>query len=383
MNNSEITLLTLIDLSRCFDVVDHVKLLEKLQLYQISTGWFSSYLEGHVQRVKIGESLSDPLPITIGTFQGTCLGPLLYNITSNDISCHIPTEMDGFRITSVRYADDTQIAVAGPRNRLPEMSRCLETVLDTLATWFLQHGMKVNASKTELIVCGDRKQLSRLEIEPVISFMGECLHPSSQVKNLGVIMDQNLSWNQHVKLVSQRCFGTLVGLSHAKHMLPKDGMPRLIDALVTSHVRYCIQVYGNCNAEMLNSIQKVFNFAARILSNRRKYDHISDVISDLEWLNSRQFIAYFDLCMLYKIISANCPLFLASRFRFNHQALTRVTRQSNHLSLERPKNNHGKRTFAYRSGHLFNTNRDILGDMNVTVQTFKRRARAVASTLEQ
>ena len=56
-----------------------------------------------MQRVKVGESLSEPLPITIGTFQGTCLGPLLYNITSNDISCHIPTELDGFKITTVSF----------------------------------------------------------------------------------------------------------------------------------------------------------------------------------------------------------------------------------------------------------------------------------------
>ena len=103
MNDSEITLLTLIDLSRCFDVVDHETLLNKLKLYQISTGWFRSYLSGHVQRVKIGEKLSDPLPITIGTFQGTCLGTLLYSIASNDISCHIPSEMDDFEIATVRY----------------------------------------------------------------------------------------------------------------------------------------------------------------------------------------------------------------------------------------------------------------------------------------
>ena len=136
-----------------------------------------------MQRVKIGESLSDPLPITIGTFQGTWLGPLLYNIASNDISCHILAEMDGFKITTVRYADDTQLAVTGPRIRLADMSRCLENVLDRLVTWFLQHGMKVNASKTEMIVCGDRKQLSQIEVMPIISFMDRPLKPSSHVKN--------------------------------------------------------------------------------------------------------------------------------------------------------------------------------------------------------
>ena len=90
MDRAEITLLTMIDLSRCFDVVDHDTLITKLELMQISSGWFKSYLSGHVQRVKIGNNVSDLMPIKIGTFQGTVLGPLLYNIASSDLPCHIP-----------------------------------------------------------------------------------------------------------------------------------------------------------------------------------------------------------------------------------------------------------------------------------------------------
>ena len=117
MDRSHITLLTLLDLSRCFDVIDHDTLLEKLQLMGISTGWFKSYLEGHVQQVKVGDVYSKPLPIKTGTFQGTCLGPLLFNIASNDLACHIPDQINGFQVTVVRYADDTQIAVTGPREK--------------------------------------------------------------------------------------------------------------------------------------------------------------------------------------------------------------------------------------------------------------------------
>ena len=85
MDQSEITLLTLTDMSRCFDVVDHSTLLMKLRLLNIVTGWLESYLEGHAQRVRVSETLSSPRVITIGTFQGSCLGPLLFNIASNDL----------------------------------------------------------------------------------------------------------------------------------------------------------------------------------------------------------------------------------------------------------------------------------------------------------
>ena len=262
------------------------------------------------------------------------------------------------------------------------MSRCLEGVLDTLATWFLQHNMKINATKTELIVCGDRRQLSLIETAPNVSFMGERLEYASHVKNLGVIMDQNLSWNLHLKHLSQRCFGILIGLAHAKHVLPHDVMPRLIDALVISHVRYCIQVYGNCNAEMSGVIQKIFNFAARIISNRRKYDHISDVLDNLNWLNARQFVAYFDLCMLHKIITSSCPSCLSSRYQFNYQVRNRSTRQSMQLYLERQKNNHGKRTFIYRSSQLYNTYHEQIGGLDeISALSFKKLARTLVKSI--
>ena len=71
-----------------------------------------------------------------------------------------------------------------------------------------------------------------------------------------------------------------------------------------SHVRYCVQVYGSAGCVTLEKIQRVFNFASKIISNRRKYDHISDVMIELEWLSSRQFVDYFDLCMIQKLIAS-------------------------------------------------------------------------------
>ena len=382
MDRSEVSLLTLIDLSRCFDVISHDMLLTKLELLRISTGWFRNYLSEHEQRVRIGNTLSESLPIQIGTFQGTCLGPLLYSIASNDLSCYIPREINGFRIMTVRYADDTQLAISGPRNRLAEMEQCLEQVLDSMCTWFMQNNMKINASKTEMIMCGDRRQLARIDRPVYVTFLGKRLECTDEVKNLGVVMDKHLTWDSHVKRLTDRCFGTLIGLANAKHVLPREVLPMLIDSLVMSHVRYCVQVYGSAGSTTIAKLQKVFNFSARILFNRRKYDHISDALAELDWLNARQFVEYSDLCMLHKVISSGCPEVLASRFRFNHEVVSRVTRQSNHLALDKPRTNHGKRTFTYRSSQLYNGAREHT-DFDVrefTVRAFKRVAREVVKT---
>ena len=378
MDDSEISLLALIDLSRCFDVIDHETLLNKLELLQIAPGWFRSYLEGHTQRVRVGDSLSEPLPIEIGTFQGTILGSLLFNLLTNDISSYIPSVINGFRVSFVRYADDTQIALTGPKKRIDEMKNSFEGLLDTLATWFMQHGMKVNAQKTEIMLCGDRRQLSMISELPEVYFMGERLEYSETVRNLGVIMDPELSWKQHVKQITNRCIGILVGLYHVRSALPSHLLPKIIDSLVMSHVRYGIQVYGSACSSVLLEIKKVINFAARILSGRRKYDHISDVLQQLNWLDVLQLVDYFDLTLMHKILAANQPISLRSQLSYNHENITRSTRQSSHLYIARAKNNHGKRGFIYRASKLYNSmamNDELSG---MTTHTFKHRARVMA-----
>jgi len=114
MNQQEVTLLCLLDLSKAFDVIDHQKLLSKLQAHGIDPSWFATYLSGHTQSVcavdgRGNRLLSTPLPNPIGVFQGSSLGPLLFQIFANDLSlfagmAHV-----------VQYADDTQLTFSGKK----------------------------------------------------------------------------------------------------------------------------------------------------------------------------------------------------------------------------------------------------------------------------
>ena len=111
-DRGEISLLCLIDLSKCFDVIDHSILLTKLQQHGIDTSWFASYLFGHTQSVSFTDNtgkkrLSKSLPNNIGVFQGSSLGPLLYCLFSNDLSLFAAGS------DVIQYADDTRCLSAG------------------------------------------------------------------------------------------------------------------------------------------------------------------------------------------------------------------------------------------------------------------------------
>ena len=136
------------------------------------------------------------------------------------------------------------------------------------------------------------------------------------------------------------------------HVLPIVVLPQIIDCMVLSHARHCIQVYGSASPMSRKNIQKILNFAARIISGCRKYDHISSALNQLGWLNAEGLVLYSDLRMLDKIIAIETPSSLASLIHFKHEFLCRDTRESNHVGLPPPRNNHGKRTFLYRAANF-------------------------------
>ena len=280
-------------------------------MYGIETKWFQSYLEGHTQQVQVTKTdgstaISKAKRNQIGVFQGGSLSCILYMIYANDLSLHVPDSM-----STVQFADDTQILITGKKRDLQTMIMQMENTLKTLFRWFCSHGMKVNTQKTQMLVIGTPAMLRNLQ--PVqLNFCGTTVHDSRVVKNLSVTMDRHLNYQSHIDKLVQKCNGVLIALSHTKHTMPKTLLKHIVEALAVSIVRYCISIYGTCTDTQLHRVQKVLNFCARVVTGRRKYDHISDVFNDLRWLSAHQLSHYHQLCSLHRTLTTGKPEQLAA-----------------------------------------------------------------------
>jgi len=350
MDRSEISLLVLIDLSKCFDVVDHSMLLNKLRLYNIDTTWFQNYLQGHTQQVRFRDSngkehVSASLPNSMGVYQGTCLGPLLFSIFSNDLSLYSRDAQ------IYQYADDTQVLVSGKKKDVQSIVARMESALSSLSEWFASHSMKVNSSKTQLIVFGTKTMLRNFP-EVRINFSTSVLSESRTVKNLGLVMDRNLTFDSHVDQLVGKCTGMLVALSHAKHSLPSDIISSLVTSLVTSHIRYCISIYTTYGQAQKDRVQKLLNFCARVVCGRRKFDHISADFKRLEWLDAVQLTSYHRLCLIKRVLTTGHPTGILQHFTTaDHHHDTRARDQ---LQRPRARFNSGARRLCFSGADAYN-----------------------------
>ena len=109
---NEFTLGVFLDLSKAFDTLDHQILLTKLSKCGIrgtTLDWFTSYLSERMIRTKCSVTntgkteYSDYEFVTYGTPQGSCLGPLIYLIFTNDMAKHLEN------CNSIMFADDTTL----------------------------------------------------------------------------------------------------------------------------------------------------------------------------------------------------------------------------------------------------------------------------------
>ncbi len=151
----------------------------------------TNYFANRHQRVKMGDTLSEWLAITKGAPQGSIMGPFVYNIFTNDLLLQLEKHMHG---SVFNYADDNTVlacddTITGVNSKLEELSR-------VLIEWFTQNFMQANASKFQYIMFGSSRVAncnSELKLEASVT-----LTVSSCVRLLGVDVDQNLLFSEHV-----------------------------------------------------------------------------------------------------------------------------------------------------------------------------------------
>ena len=107
------------------------------------------------------------------------------------------------------------------------------------------------------------------------TFIGEqCIRFSTEVKNVGVVLDENLTMTSHVNKIVSHCYKLLKDIGKIRKVLSDKHTEMLVHSVISSRIDYCNGLFFNMSKKNINKLQKVQNAAARLVAGKRKRDSI-------------------------------------------------------------------------------------------------------------
>ena len=231
MDRGLFNIVVFVDLKKAFDTVDHEILIQKLELYGLSNaslGLMQSYLSERKQSCVIQNNRSKERLVTCGVPQGSILGPLLFLLYINDLPNCLETS------TPTLFADDTNITISGTNAADVENKANLE--MARIHDWLLANKLHLNVAKTEFMLVGTRQRLSNLDAIPALKIGEKDIKRVSNSKTLGVVVDENLSWDDHINYIIKKVVSGLGAIKRIRPFVSQDILVTIYNAIVQSYL---------------------------------------------------------------------------------------------------------------------------------------------------
>ena len=114
---------------------------------------------------------------------------------------------------------------------------------------------------------GTRFQTKQIDHRYIVCLDGCKLTRVGEAKSLGIVIDENLTWNKQIDNVRKSCARNIGVLNKLKHFLPEQALYRLYCSLVLPYLNYGLLLWGNANKTSLGKVYKLQKRALRIISN--------------------------------------------------------------------------------------------------------------------
>ena len=188
--------------------------------------------------------------------------------------------------------------LTGEIDKINELLQKAKDVLTTAKAYFNSNGLLLNENETQLIFFGSRQYISSIPDNTHLKFGNVTLIPAQNVKNLGVHMDNYLTFNVHIDEIHKKTTGILLYINRVNDRFDSVCRVLVVQSLVLSVLNYCLRVWGSTNKTQMDRVKKIQNFAAKVaVGGARKYDHVTPMYDKLKWL--RMDVKYiYEVCLL-------------------------------------------------------------------------------------
>ena len=192
--------------------------------------------------------------------------------------------IDSHSIMHHSFADDLQLQMSAPPDRISELLHSIQSCISDVKAWASANMLKLNDNKTELLLVTS-KRTTPLHNLPTSITIGNAQIPFKQsVKKMGHTFDCHITMNAHVSNIARTCYFELRRLVSIRRFLTSTATATLVSAFVLSRIDYCSSLLFCSAHDVTSHLQRIQNYAARVILRLPKSSIITIHLNSLHWL---------------------------------------------------------------------------------------------------
>lgn len=356
-----------LDFRKAFDVVDHHILLRKMKSLGINGKigkWVHQFLTNRSQYVTVTGAKSKTEPVISGVPQGSVLGPVLFLIMIGDID-------EGLIECIIRtFADDTKVI---QEISSPEDQTKLQNSLNKIYQWAEKNNMKFNDTKFNLMRYGINEIIQDNEYKTP---SGETIKEETTVKDLGVLMTNDLTFSEHIDSASSKCRKLMYWLLRTFKTREATPLLKLYKAMIIPRLDYCSQLWLPYKQQELKTMESIQRTYTSRITDFKDFDYWTR-LKHLKLYSVQRRHERYSIIYAYKVLEDLAPNFTVNKIKSTHserRGRMCIIPQFSNRECSSAVKNAREASMAIRGPRLFNELPQYLRDVTgVSVDTFKKK----------